>query len=133
MGDLLRELNSEKIQISKSPISPTALGNLILLIDKEIISGKIAKTVFIEMWKTGAPPDAIVQKSGLAQVSNAGDVEKMVDSVLAANASQVAEYRAGKTKVLGFLVGAIMKLSKGQANPDIVNEILKTKLDSKPE
>lgn len=131
MGDLLRELNEEKINILESPVSPTALGKLILLIDKEIISGKIAKTVFLEMWKSQLTPEAIVLAAGLSQVSSSTHIEKFVDQVINENASQVAEYRSGKIKVLGFLVGAVMKLSKGQANPDVVNQILKNKLEQK--
>ena len=131
MVELLRELNSEKLSILKSPISPLNLGKLIQLIDNGTISGKIAKTVFIEMWKSGSDPEAIVTSHNLAQVSDLTDIEKMIDTVLNENANQVAEFRAGKTKVLGFLVGAIMKVSKGKANPDIVNEILKKKLEQK--
>lgn len=129
MVELLRELNANKLEIKNSPIKPLHLGQLIALIDAGSISGKIAKTVFVDMWKTGSAPDQIVKEQGLAQVSDTGAIEAMIDQVLAANASQVAEYRAGKTKVFGFFVGAAMKASKGQANPDLVNEILKNKLD----
>ncbi|MBC7466030.1 MAG: Asp-tRNA(Asn)/Glu-tRNA(Gln) amidotransferase subunit GatB [Bdellovibrio sp.] len=129
MTDILRELNANKLAINQSPIKPEQLGNLISLIDKGAISGKIAKTVFVEMWKTGEAPEKIVQDKGLAQVSDTGAIEKMIDEVLAANVSQVAEYKAGRAKVFGFFVGAAMKASKGQANPDLVNEILKRKLD----
>lgn len=129
MTDVLRELNANKLEINESPIKPEQLGGLIALIDTGAISGKIAKTVFIEMWKTGEPAEKIVKDKGLAQVSDTGAIEKMIDQVLAANSSQVAEYKAGRTKVFGFFVGAAMKASKGQANPDLVNEILKKKLD----
>ena len=130
MGELLRELNLAKISITHSPINTSNLAQLIILIDKGTISGKIAKAVFSEMWTTGADAESIVALKELSQVSNKDELEKIIDSVLQSSLSQVAEYRAGKTKVIGFLVGAIMKASKGQANPDIVNEILKKKLDS---
>ncbi|MFZ3230053.1 MAG: Asp-tRNA(Asn)/Glu-tRNA(Gln) amidotransferase subunit GatB [Pseudobdellovibrio sp.] len=129
MVELLRELHANKLNIGSSPIKPEYLGQLISLIDNGIISGKIGKTVFSEMWKTSNPPEQIVKEKGFVQVSDAVAIEKMIDQVLAANESQVAEYRAGKTKVFGFFIGAAMKASKGQANPDIVNEILKKKLD----
>lgn len=131
MSELVRELNANNIQIINSPIKPEDLGDLISLIDKGTISGKIAKTVFVEMWKTGGKPEQIVKEKGLVQVTDTAAIEKIIDEVLAANASQVAEYRTGKTKVFGFFVGASMKASKGQANPDLVNEILKKKLDQK--
>ena len=129
MVELLRELNNEKIEIKDSPITATHLAQLISLIDGGKISGKIAKTVFAEMWKSKNSPQSIIEKQGLGQVSDAGALEKVIESVLSENPSQVAEYRSGKTKVFGFFVGAVMKASKGQANPDMVNGILKKKLD----
>lgn len=128
--ELMRELNNAKINITHSPVSAERLAELIQLIDQGDISGKIAKTVFSEMWATGKSPTSIVKEKGLTQVSDTGAIEKMIDEVLAANPGQVAEYRAGKTKVFGFFVGAAMKASKGQANPDLVNQILKKKLES---
>jgi aspartyl-tRNA(Asn)/glutamyl-tRNA(Gln) amidotransferase subunit B len=129
MVELLRELHAEKVAITNSKIKAEELAKLIQLVDKGTISGKIAKTVFLDMWNTGKSAEQIVKEKGLGQVSDVGAIEKMVDEILAANASQVVEYRAGKTKVFGFFVGAAMKASKGQANPDVVNEILKKKLD----
>lgn len=131
MSDLIRELNNSKTEITKSPVSPEALAELIKLIDGGSISGKIAKTVFTDMWTSGKSAGDIIKEKGLAQVSDTSVIEKMVDEILAANPSQVAEYRSGKTKVFGFFVGAAMKASKGQANPDVVNQILKNKLDQK--
>lgn len=128
MTDLIRDLNMHHLQIAQSPIQAEQLGELITLIDKGTISGKIAKTVFLEMWSTKKSAEKVIQEKGLTQVTDTGAIEKMVDEILAANPSQVAEFRAGKTKVIGFFVGAAMKASKGQASPDIVNEILKKKL-----
>lgn len=129
MVELLRELNANKIGISASPISAHHLAELIKLIDQAIISGKMAKVVFLEMWKSGNEPQKIIKEKGLSQVSDTTAIEKMIDDVLAASALQVTEYRAGRIKVFGFLVGAVLKASKGQANPDIVNELLKKKLE----
>lgn len=128
MTDLIRELNANNLVIYQSPISANALGALIALIEKGTISGKIAKTVFIDMWKTKKSAKEIVKEKGLVQITDTAAIEKMIDDILAANPGQVAEYRAGKTKVMGFFVGAAMKASKGQASPDVVNEILNKKL-----
>lgn len=128
MTDLLRELNLAQKGIESSPITPEMLGTMIGHIDSGKISGKMAKAVFQEMWDTGKDPEAIIAEKGLVQVTDAGAIEKMVDAVLAANPAQVAEYKGGRTKVFGFFVGAVMKASKGQANPDIVNKILQDKL-----
>lgn len=128
MTELLRELNQAQKQIQDSPVSPEMLGQMIGLIDAGTISGKIAKTVFIEMWKTGGDPAAIVKEKGLVQITDTSAIEKIVDEVLAANAAQVADYRGGRTKLFGFFVGAVMKASKGQANPDLVNQLLQDKL-----
>jgi aspartyl-tRNA(Asn)/glutamyl-tRNA(Gln) amidotransferase subunit B len=128
MTDLVRELNANHITIAQSPIQADSLGELISLIEKGTISGKIAKTVFIDMWSTKKSADQIVKEKGLLQVTDVTSIEKVVDEILNANQSQVAEYRAGKTKVMGFFVGAAMKATKGQASPDVVNEILKRKL-----
>ncbi|MBS1969132.1 MAG: Asp-tRNA(Asn)/Glu-tRNA(Gln) amidotransferase subunit GatB [Bdellovibrionales bacterium] len=129
MTEVIRELNDSKLEIAASPIKPAQLGQLIALIDKGTISGKIAKTVFSEMWKTGKEPEAIIKEKGLVQVSDPAVIEKIVDEILAANAQQVAGYKSGKTNLFGFFVGAIMKASKGQANPELVNQILQKKLN----
>ncbi len=128
MTDLMRELNESKKSIVDSPISARQLGYLIQLIEKNAISGKIAKTVFAEMWTSGKNPDLIVTEKGLTQVIDPGTIEKMIDEVLTAHPSQLADYRSGKEKLLGFFVGQAMKASKGQASPDVMNEILKRKL-----
>lgn len=128
MTDLLRELNQAEKTIKDSPIKPEFLGKMIKLIDQGTISGKIAKTVFLDMWSEGKDPDEIVKSKGLVQISDTSAVEKIIMDVLAASQSQVADYRSGKTKLFGFFVGQIMKASKGQANPDLVNKILLEKL-----
>jgi aspartyl-tRNA(Asn)/glutamyl-tRNA(Gln) amidotransferase subunit B len=128
MTDLLRELNQAEKTIKDSPIKPEFLGKMIKLIDQGTISGKIAKTVFLDMWSEGKDPDEIVKAKGLVQISDTSAVEKIIMDVLAASQSQVADYRSGKTKLFGFFVGQIMKASKGQANPDLVNKILLEKL-----
>lgn len=130
MSELTRELNQAKVSIEHSPITPAQLAELIKLIEQGTISGKIAKTVFAEMWSTKKNAQEIIQEKSLAQVSDSGAIEKIIDDVISANTAQVAEYRSGKTKVFGFFVGAVMRASKGQANPDMVNEILKKKLES---
>lgn len=128
MTELIRELNQSHLPIAKSPISPEKLAELILLVDKGTISGKIAKTVFLEMWSGGKTAPTIIKEKNLVQVSDPAAIEKIVAEVLAANPGPLAEYRAGKDKLLGFFVGAVMKASKGQANPDLVNQILQEKL-----
>lgn len=128
MTELLRELNDSKKEVSESPITAEQLGRMILLIDGGTISGKIAKTVFAEMWNTGKEPDVIVKEKGLTQITDTAAIEKMIDDVLAAFPSEVQEYRSGKEKLFGFFVGQAMKASKGQASPDVVNGILKKKL-----
>ncbi len=129
MTELLRELNTAHKDIKESPIKPTQLGRMIAQIDKGLISGKIAKTVFQEMWQSGKDPEVIIKEKGLVQVSDPAAIEKIVDEVLAANAQNVEDHKSGKKKnLLGFFVGAVMKASKGQANPDLVNKILLEKL-----
>ena len=128
MGDLLRELNKNNQVISKCPVSPNVLVNLLKLIDEGIISGNIAKSVFEEMYQTGKEPTAIIDEKGLKQITDDKAIDKMVEEVLQANLSQVDEYKRGKEKVLGFLVGQVMKTSKGKANPGTVNKLLKEKI-----
>ena len=129
MTELLRELNEAKLDIAQSPITSTHLGEMISLIEKGTISGKIAKTVFSEMWKNpGTDPASIVKSKGLVQVTDSSAIEKWVDDIIAASPAQVAEFRGGKEKLFGFFVGQVMKAAKGQANPEMLNEILRKKL-----
>ena len=128
MGELTKLLNEENKQIEECMIKPEHLIGLLELINKGIISGKIAKTVFGEMYKTGKNADTIVKEKGLVQVSDESEIEKAVDEALAKNPGEVERFRAGDEKLMGFFVGQIMKATKGKANPKIVNELLKKKL-----
>jgi len=129
LSELLRELNDHKLNITQSKISTDQLAELILLVDKGTISGKIAKSVFKDIWDTGKNPEKIIQEKGLVQVSDPNEIAKIVDQVIQTNPDQVAEYKSGKTKVMAFFIGAIMKASKGKANPALVNDILIKKLN----
>jgi len=124
-------VNSEKIAITDFPVSPSHLAQMIDLIVDGTISGKIAKDVFEEMLKTCESPGAVVERKGLVQVSDTAALEKVVDEVLSANKSQVESYLSGKTQVFGFFVGATMKATKGKANPKVVNELLRKKLEGR--
>ena len=128
MGDILGHLKEDRLDITSSPVRPKDLGALIALIEDGTISGKIAKEVFEEMWKTGQSPEKIVEAQGLRQISDASALEAAVDEVLAANPDQVAQYRGGKDKLFGYFVGQTMKATQGKANPQLINEILKRKL-----
>jgi len=124
-------LNAEGKTIEQSPISSQNLAHLLRLIKEGVISGKIAKVVFEDMAKTGKAPDEIVKEKGLVQVTDISAIEEIILKVLADNTKEVDDYRNGKTKLLGFFVGQVMKKTKGKANPKIVNEVLKEKLDKK--
>jgi aspartyl-tRNA(Asn)/glutamyl-tRNA(Gln) amidotransferase subunit B len=128
MVELLRELNESKRSIEDSPVTAKNLGALIRLIDSGKISGKIAKSVFEEMYASGRDPESVVREKGLSQVSDSAAIERWVDEVLAANPAQTQQYREGKDKLFGFFVGQVMRISKGQANPDLVNQLLLKKL-----
>jgi aspartyl-tRNA(Asn)/glutamyl-tRNA(Gln) amidotransferase subunit B len=128
MTELLRELNEAKIEVEQSSISATHLAEMIQMIDKKEISGKMAKDVFSEMWKAKKSPRDVVKDKGMSQITDSSAIEKIVDEVMAATAQSVTDYRAGKTKLFGFFVGQVMKASKGQANPEMVNKILQDKL-----
>jgi aspartyl-tRNA(Asn)/glutamyl-tRNA(Gln) amidotransferase subunit B len=123
MVEVMRELKKEEAGVASLKVSPRDLGRLLALVDRGAISGKIAKTVFEEMIATGREPEAIVAEKGLAQISDAGALEDQAREILAAHPKEVADYKAGKTKVMGFFVGQLMKKTKGQANPQLANEI----------
>ncbi len=129
MGDLLRELNQENLAIEDAPIKPKQLAAMLKLIEDGTISGKIAKTVFEEMVKTGKDAAQIIKEKGLTQVSDEGALGKIVDTVIAANPKEVTAYRGGKKKLMGFFIGQMMRQTGGKANPGKVNAILKEKLD----
>ena len=130
IGDVAGYLNAEGIEIDdpEFKITPNHLGELVNLIDKGVLSSKLAKQVFAEMLKDNEAPEALVKKLGLEQVSDAGELGKLVDEVIAANPQSIADFKAGKKKALGFLVGQIMKATHGKANPGMVNKMLMEKL-----
>ena len=128
VGELAGRLNKEARDIEQSPISATTLAGLLRRVADSTLSGKMAKDVFDALWEGGTDVDQIIQDRGLKQISDAGEIEKIVDAIVAANPAQVAEYRAGKEKAFNFFVGQAMKATKGKANPNQVNEILRRKL-----
>ncbi|WP_320056098.1 Asp-tRNA(Asn)/Glu-tRNA(Gln) amidotransferase subunit GatB [Desulfuromonas thiophila] len=128
MGEIQRLLNDSGLGILQVPVSAERLCGLLNRISDGTISGKIAKTVFEQMWQSGDEADVIIEAQGLKQVSDSGAIEQLVDEVIAANPAQAQEFRDGKDKLLGFFVGQIMKASKGKANPAMVNELLCRKL-----
>jgi aspartyl-tRNA(Asn)/glutamyl-tRNA(Gln) amidotransferase subunit B len=132
MGQLSRELNKEDSPaIFEAPVTPKHLAVMIDMINQNTISSNIAKTeVFDEMWATGKMPDAIVTEKGLAQISDTTEIESAVDEVIATNPSEVEAYRGGKTKLMGFFVGQVMRATGGKANPQIVNQLVRDKLGS---
>ncbi len=127
-GDLAYALKSSAKQIEECPLAPELLGALIRKIDAGDLSGKMAKTVFEEMYSTGESPDDIIRRLGLVQVSDESALAEVIDGVIAANPKQAAEFRAGKERVLGYFVGQVMRETKGQANPGILNTLLQKKL-----
>jgi aspartyl-tRNA(Asn)/glutamyl-tRNA(Gln) amidotransferase subunit B len=127
-GELFRLLKAESIDIKSSRVSPADLAGMLKLIDKGTISGRQAKEVLEAMFASGKSADAIVAEKGMTQMSDRSALEASVDAVLAANPQAVEDYKAGKTQASGFLVGQVMKATKGKANPAIVNEILRAKL-----
>ena len=122
--ELLRELGERKIKIEQNPVSSQAMAELVELVLKGTITGKTAKDVFSEMFSSGEMPSQIVSRKGLLQISDSSEIEGIVLKVIADNPSQLEQFRSGKTAVLQFFVGQTMKLSKGKANPKIVNELL---------
>ncbi len=126
--ELLGQLNRSSTELSDNPISAEQLGQLIQRIQDGTISGRQAKQVFEAMYQGEGSPDAIIEAKGLKQVSDTGALEAMIDEIMSKNPAQVADYRGGKDKLFGFFVGQVMKASKGQANPAVVNDLLKAKL-----
>jgi aspartyl-tRNA(Asn)/glutamyl-tRNA(Gln) amidotransferase subunit B len=129
MGSLLGLLNARNKTIAESPVSPENLARLLALIEEGVISGKIAKTVFDHMARTGKPAQQIVEEKGLVQITDTDAIDGVVARIISDNPKEVEAYKNGKTKLLGFFVGRVMKETKGKANPKLVNEILRKKLE----
>ena len=128
IGDISAFLNKDATEINQSKLTPSNLAMLINRIDDHTISGKIGKSIFEEMYASGASPDEIIESQGLQQISDDDEIEKIINSVIQENPDQVTAYLAGKDKLFGFFVGQVMKLTQGKANPQTVNNILKEKL-----
>ena len=127
-GELAAGLNKQNISITESPVTAIMLGGLVARIDDNTISGKIAKEVFEAIWNGEGNADEIIEKRGLKQISDDSAIEPIIDQILANNTSQVEQFKAGNTKLLGFFVGQVMKETQGKANPKQVNELLRNKL-----
>lgn len=130
MGEFASQLSTDGIETAKAPVSAENLAALLKLISKGTISGKIAKKVFATMWKEGGNPEEIVKAQGLVQISDTAELSKLVDEVVGKNPKAVEDFKAGKKKAVGALVGQIMKATKGKANPRVINELLNKKLQS---
>jgi aspartyl-tRNA(Asn)/glutamyl-tRNA(Gln) amidotransferase subunit B len=128
MGDLSAQINKDGLDFTESKISPPIMAVLLARIEDGTLSSKMAKEVFSAMWAGEGDADAIIEARGLKQMSDSGEIERIVDEVLAANQKSVEEFRAGKDKAFNALVGQVMKATRGKANPAQVNDILKKKL-----
>ena len=128
MGELLRLLKESRKKVEDCSVSPSSLAEMLEMVDKGVISGKIAKKVFGEMYKSGKRPVDIVKERGLEQVSDGSEIGGVIDNILSASTKEVEEYRQGKEKLFGFFMGEVMKATRGKANPKMVNELLKEKL-----
>ncbi|MBE3141134.1 MAG: Asp-tRNA(Asn)/Glu-tRNA(Gln) amidotransferase subunit GatB [Thermoplasmata archaeon] len=128
MGDVLRFLNEEKRDIRQCPITAKSLADMIRLIEEGTISGKMAKEIVEDMYKTGKSPQTIIEEKGLVQITDEGELIKTITSIMEANPQQLADYRSGKEKLFGFFVGQAMKATQGKANPQLVNNLLKKML-----
>jgi aspartyl-tRNA(Asn)/glutamyl-tRNA(Gln) amidotransferase subunit B len=128
MGDILRFLNEEKKDINECPILPRSLAEMIQIIEDGTISGKMAKDIIEEMYRTGKPPKTIIEEKGMIQITDEDAIAKTIAEVLAANTAQVEQYRGGKEKLFGYFVGQVMKATQGKANPQLINDLLKKML-----
>ena len=124
LGDLSKMVNENNLTFDKAPVTPEMLAGMIALINKGTISGKIAKKVIVGMWDTGKKADVIVEEQGLVQITDTGAIEEIVKQVIADNPKPVEDVKSGNGKAIGFLVGQVMKASKGRANPGMVNQLL---------
>ncbi|MGE1063433.1 Asp-tRNA(Asn)/Glu-tRNA(Gln) amidotransferase subunit GatB [Megasphaera paucivorans] len=129
-GEFAKQLNAAGLTADKAPVAPNALAELLELISKGTISGKIAKSVLPEMWQSGKAAAEVVKEKGLVQISDTGALEEIIKTIIASNPQSVADYKAGKKKAIGFLVGQVMKQTKGRANPGAVNELLIKNLEA---
>lgn len=129
IGELFSRLNKDSLELSDSPVDAERFSGLLQRMHDNTISGKIGKQILDQMWESGDTADDIIEKEGLRQISDSSELEKMIDDVIAANPSQLEEYRAGKDKLLGYFVGQVMKASRGKANPAQLNELLRQKLN----
>jgi aspartyl-tRNA(Asn)/glutamyl-tRNA(Gln) amidotransferase subunit B len=128
MGDVLRFLNEDKRDIKECPILPRDLAEMILIIEDGTISGKMAKDIIMEMYRTGKPPQTIIEEKGMVQITDEDALKKTIAEVIAANPAQLEQYRAGKEKLFGYFIGQVMKATQGKANPQLINELLKKML-----
>jgi aspartyl-tRNA(Asn)/glutamyl-tRNA(Gln) amidotransferase subunit B len=128
MGDVLRFLNEDKRDIKECPIFPRSLAEMILIIENGTISGKMAKDIIVEMYKTGKAPKTVIEEKGMVQITDEDALAKAIAGILAANPAQLEQYRAGKEKLFGYFVGQVMKATQGKANPQLINELLKKML-----
>jgi aspartyl-tRNA(Asn)/glutamyl-tRNA(Gln) amidotransferase subunit B len=128
LGDLSAQLNAEGIHPWGSSVTPRKLARIVQLVADGTISGKQAKEVFAEITVTDEKPLQVIERLGMRQVSDVGELEAVVDRVLAANPAQVEQYRSGKSGLIGYFVGAVMRETGGQANPAVVNDVLARKL-----
>ncbi len=133
LSELLRELKGDEREIEACPVPPTHFAELLQMLDAGVVSGKIAKTVFAHMYRSGKRAGVIVQEESLTQVKDQGAIETVIAEVLAENPKEVELYRQGKEKLLGFFVGQVMRKTRGKANPQLVNKILSEKLSAQPE
>ena len=130
IGDISSLLNKENIEITDSKLSTKNVSELVNLVTEGVISGKIAKTVLEETWDSGLSPIEIVESSGLKQIDDDDEIERIIDQIISEHPDQVSAYKGGKDKLFGFFVGQIMKATQGKANPASANKILKDKLDN---
>jgi len=128
MGDVLGYLNAQHKELAETPLKPEQLGKMIALIEKGTISSKIAKQVFAELVEHGGDPEAIVQEKGLVQISDEGQLAEIITKVVENNPQSVADFKSGKDRAIGFLVGQVMKETKGKANPQLVNQMLREEI-----
>jgi len=128
MSELLRELKNSDLSPARSPLRPVHLAELLTLIKDDVISGKIGKDIFPEVYQRGVMPKALIEEKGLAQISDSNALSGTIDGILARFPKEVEEYRGGKEKLLGFFVGQIMKETTGKANPKLLNRLLLERL-----